>query len=75
MSGNRRVNVFDVIEQESIGVPVDTRRVLVRVANRVRGEVMQPIVDALRLAADRSAAGVDVSAELLRIAENFQGRK
>jgi hypothetical protein len=69
---NRRVSVFDVIAQESVGAPVETRRVLVRVANRVRGEVMPTIVEALRSAADRSAAGVDVSAELRDIASKIQ---
>ena len=69
----RRVNVFEVIAQESTGAPVETRRVLVRVANRVRGEVVPPIVEALRLAADRSAAGVDVSAELRDLASKIEG--
>jgi hypothetical protein len=71
-SRGARKTCLAIVAEEAEGSPIDTRRVLARVANRIRAEVYADLVEELRELANRSGSGQSVAPELLAICEAFE---
>jgi hypothetical protein len=74
-SRGARKTCLAIVNEEAEGSPIDTRRVLARIANRIRAEVYADLVAEFRKLANRSASGQSVARELLAICKALETGK